>query len=99
MARAYSPAVAVSASIGSKVVRFAANVDPSESDLAVVDERTFAEGLGRPVHVASDADAVADGQVAGRTGELAAPVLYLVIALLLGEMCMALWFGSLRTAG
>ena len=102
LALEYGPvkrAGALSASIGSKAVRFTANTDPAESDLAVVDEWAFVEALDRPVHMVSDAAAVAGEPAAAKTSELASLVFYLVIALLMGEMCMALWFGSLRSGG
>ncbi len=85
------------ASIGSRVVKFTANVDPAESDLISIEKRAFVEALDRPVRVVSDATALADGPVTGRFGELALILFYLVIVLLVVEMGMALRFGSLRT--
>jgi hypothetical protein len=87
----------LTASIGPNTVRFAANVEPAESDLAAVDEQAFIEALDRPVHLQSDTATVGGKLAAARSGELASLALYVVIALLMGEMCMAVWFGSLRT--
>jgi hypothetical protein len=86
-------------SIGAREVRFASNVDPLESDLPAADEQAFIKALDRPVSVVSDVTAVTGGPATARSSELAFIALYLVIALLLGEMVIALWFGSSRTAG
>jgi len=83
----------LTALIGSRVVAFSANVDPQESDLAVVDEVGFRKVLDRPVHVVDNPEAVAAVPAAVRSSELSSFLLGLVVILLLVEMGMALWFG------
>jgi hypothetical protein len=86
----------LTASIGARAVRFAANVDPQESDLVAADEQAFLEALDRPARIVSDATEKIASATSARAGELASLALYLVLALMASEMCMALWFGSSR---
>jgi uncharacterized membrane protein len=83
-------------SIGPTSRVVAANVDPTESDLKSVDERKLAALLDRPVRLVSAATAADEQPVAAKSTELAAMALYVVMALLLGEIWMAMYFGSPR---
>jgi len=83
-------------SIGPTSRVVAANVDPTESDLKSVDERKLAALLDRPVRLVSAATAADEQPVAAKSTELASMALYVVMALLLGEMWMAMYFGSPR---
>ena len=101
LALAYGPVEnpgGLTASIGSEIRVFAANVDPTESDLAAIDERAFRAALDREVRFISDPNTLTARPDAARSTELASLALYLVIGLLLVEMWMAMRFGSQRAA-
>ena len=86
-------------SIGSEERVFAVNVDPAESDLAVIDESELVAALDRPVNLVSDPTTGASGaatQRAGRATELASIALFAVIALLLTEPWLSAWLGTPR---
>jgi len=83
-------------SIGSTSRAVAANVDPAESNLKSVDDRKLAEALDRPVRIVTDTTATDERPITARSTELASVALYLVIVLLLGEIWMAMRFGSPR---
>ncbi|MCH8966489.1 MAG: VWA domain-containing protein [Planctomycetes bacterium] len=89
----------ITATIGSDVRRFVANVDSGESDLRAVETKALATALDRPARFFHGALGGIDLPVASRAGELASPIFYMVIVLLLGEMWMAFWFGSRRSVG
>ena len=89
----------VTISIGPEARKFAANVDPRESDLAAVEGQALTAALDRPVHFIDDVAGVADEPVAVRSSELASMALYSVIVLLFAEMWLAMWFGSHRRGG
>jgi len=88
----------VTVTIGPTIRAFAANVDAAESDLTPVDASSFTLALERPVNFVGDPGAVAGEPAAARSTELASPVLYIVLALLLFEAGLAMWFGSQRAA-
>jgi hypothetical protein len=83
-------------SIGPASRVVAANVDSTESNLKSVDDRKLTAALGRPVRILTDAIAADQRPVAAKWTELASVALYAVIALLLAEIWMAMWFGSPR---
>ena len=85
-------------SIGSASRVVAANIDPAESNLKSVDDRKLTAALDRPVRIVSDTAATDEQPIAARSTELASVALYMVIILLLGEIWMAMWFGSPRQA-
>lgn len=97
LALEYGPieyAGAVSVSIGSTVRTFTANVDPSESLLAAIDEERLRRLIDRPVKVVSAETAIGEAPVSARSAELSSILFYLVILLLFAEMSLAMWFGS-----
>lgn len=81
-------------SIGSASRVVAANVDPAESNLESVDDRKLTAALDRPVRFVSDTAEADEQPIAARSTELASIALYMVMILLLGEIWMAMWFGS-----
>jgi uncharacterized membrane protein len=85
-------------SIGSASRVVAANIDPAESNLKSVDDRKLTAALDRPVRIVSDTAAADEQPIAARSTELASVALYMVMILLLGEIWMAMWFGSPRQA-
>ncbi len=101
LALSYGPverAEVITLSIGSASRVVAANVDPAESNLRSVDDRKLIAALDRPVRVVSDTAATDEQPIAARSTELASVALYIVMILLLGEIWMAMWFGSPRKA-
>ncbi len=91
------PAQAITVSIGSKERVFAANVDPSESDLTPIDTDSLSTAIDRPVRVIADLTSIASEPAATRSTELASFALYAVVALLWLEMWMAMAFVSQRS--
>jgi len=85
-------------SIGSASRVVAANIDPAESNLKSIDDRKLIAVLDRPVRLVSDGEATDERPMAARSTELASIALYAVIVLLLGEIWLAMWFGSPREA-
>ncbi len=80
--------------IGSKGRLAAVNVDPAESDLSSMEVNRLATVIDRPARILTDR-AVREAQpAAAKSTELASVVLYIVLALLLGEMWMGMRFGS-----
>ncbi len=77
---------------GSRVV--STNIDPAESDLKCIEDRKLIAALDRPVHLIKDLSATAEQPAAARSTELASIALYAVMALLLGEIWLAMRFGS-----
>ena len=99
LALEYGPlerAGALTVAIGPETKSFAVNVDPAESDLRAVDDRTLTEAFPGRNQVVSDVEAAAQAPAAGRSTELGSFALYAVIALLFGELWLAVWFGSPR---
>lgn len=83
---------ALTASIGPEVRSFAANVNPAGCDVLSLDAKTLVDVLDRPVTVIDGADALAGPAPTPRASELASAGLYVVLALLLGEMWLAMRF-------
>lgn len=82
---------------GEQPVLFAANVDPTEGDLKVVDRDAFRRGLaGTNVQLVDAADAAGLGSVGSQT-EMWWYLLWLVVAILSGEQLLGWWFGRSRT--
>ncbi|MEK7756162.1 MAG: hypothetical protein AAB385_03015, partial [Planctomycetota bacterium] len=63
-----------------------------------VDDRKLTAALDRPVRLVNDTTAMDEQPIAARSTELASVALYVVMVLLLGEIWMAMWFGSPREA-
>ncbi len=82
--------------VGTQSRAVAANVDPAESDLAILAGSDLAASLGRPVRVLSDRELSAAQTGIARSTELAAFSLYAVLALLFLELWMAMRFGAPR---
>ncbi len=81
-------------SIGSTSRVVAANIDSAESNLQSMDDRKLAAALDRPVRIVSDTAATNEQPIAARSNELSSMALYAVMVLLLGEIWLAMWFGS-----
>ncbi|MFQ5496185.1 MAG: hypothetical protein ACE5EX_12485, partial [Phycisphaerae bacterium] len=92
--RASAPVV----SIGARQRIFAVNVDTSESALTPVGQRDLAAVLDRPFRWAADPTSVMPRRIPRRAQTLSLSLVYLVAALLLVEMWLAMWFGSPRSA-
>ena len=71
---------------------FAANVDPAGCDVLSLDAKTLTDALDRPVTVIDGADALAGPAPTPKASELASLGLYAVLALLMGEMWLAMRF-------
>lgn len=82
--------------LGDVVRSFAVNVDPHESDLRTVNQHQLVQAMDRPVNVIDIASTVVGEPITPKSSELASPGLMAVIALLLVEMMLAMWFGSRR---
>jgi hypothetical protein len=82
---------AAAESAGKSQESFAVNVDPSESDLAKVSLDELPSGI-TPLGQWNDADEAASPVLAGR-GAFHRPLLYIALALLLIESCLAWYLG------
>ena len=82
----------LTAAIGPEVRSFAANVDPAGCDVLSLDAKTLTDALDRPVTVIDGADALAGPAPTPKASELASLGLYAVLALLMGEMWLAMRF-------
>ena len=83
-------------SVGSENRALAANVDPVESDLSSLDTSKLAAVLDRPARILTDRQ-LSDAQPsAARSTELASLALYVVLAILLAELWLAMRFGAPR---
>jgi hypothetical protein len=102
LALSYGPverAQGITASIGTKVRAFAANIDPAESELLSATAEALTATIGRPVRMIDDPAGGATAPVATRSVELASLALYAVVLLLWLEMWMARVFVSQRGRG
>jgi len=99
LALSYGPierAQLMTLTIGSSSRVVAANIDPAESNLKSLDDRSLTAALDRPIRIVTDTMAT-DGQpIAARSTELASVALYAVMILLFVEIWMAMRFGSPR---
>ena len=86
----------LSLAIGPQRRIFAANVDPAECDLAVATREQVNEALGQPVRRVLSAKAGLNESGGSRSTELGPVVLYVVVALLLVELWLAMRFGLPR---
>ena len=86
----------MSLAIGPQRRIFAATVDPSECDLAVATREQVNEALGQPVRRVLSAKAGLNESGGSRSTELGPVVLYVVVALLLVELWLAMRFGLPR---
>jgi len=84
--------------VGASIRRFAANLDPRESDLVSAGEQAVRNAVGRPMNFTNDDVDIPSELAAGKSSEIASFMLFGVLALLFVEMWMAMWFGSLRTS-
>ena len=87
----------LTAAIGPEVRSYAANVAPEGGDVVSLDANALIALLDRPVSVTDGAQAQAGPAPAPRASELASVGLYAVLVLLVGEMCLGMWFGADRT--
>jgi hypothetical protein len=85
---------AVLLSIGAETRVFAGNVDPEESFVATWDPPALARAVGPSARVVADPAGLVEQPASGRSTELAAVGLFLVMVLLLAETWMAMRFGS-----
>lgn len=97
LALSYGPverAEFLTVTIGSESRVVAANIDSAESNLKSIDDRKLMAALDRSVRLVSDKEMTSEQPMAARSTELASIALYAVIVLLLGELWLAMWFGT-----
>ncbi|UCF34512.1 MAG: VWA domain-containing protein [Phycisphaerales bacterium] len=99
LAMRYGPieqAGALTFAIGSDLVRFAANVDPIESELTPAAESAVRAALGEGVRFLTEESDLTAPTTTGKSSEWATTMLYMVLCLLLYESLTAMRFSAER---
>ncbi|MBI1826677.1 MAG: BatA domain-containing protein [Planctomycetes bacterium] len=81
-------------SIGSESRSFAVNVDPSESDLTTMSLTELAAALERPAQVTTVEKEMEAAPSTAHSAELGSGLMYFVLALLMLEPWLAMWFAG-----